>query len=117
MVALLRGLQQALPKPWLFGLYGAIGGLLGALALGEPLWKLLRPPPPIVVEEPPLRIAASPEVSVFQGGKNRFLVRLARNKFASPVALEVRGAPKGVAIAPATVSENHVDAEVEVAAA
>src|SRR4051794_3332945 len=33
----LRSLHR-LPKPVLFGLYGALGGLLGALLLGELLW-------------------------------------------------------------------------------
>ena len=32
---------SGLPKPVLFGLYGAIGGLIGALAFGEPLWRAL----------------------------------------------------------------------------
>src|SRR4051812_9257750 len=33
----------ALPKPILFGLCGAVGGLVGALLLGELLWLLLSP--------------------------------------------------------------------------
>ena len=32
-----------LPKPVLFGLYGAVGGLLGALVFGEILFRLLEP--------------------------------------------------------------------------
>jgi len=55
-------LQQSLPKPALFALYGALGGLLGALIVGEILWLLLRPPSVRVVTVPPLRLA--PDSSV-----------------------------------------------------
>ena len=32
-----------LPKPLLFALYGAVGGLLGALVFGELVWAILAP--------------------------------------------------------------------------
>ena len=32
-----------LPKPVLFGLYGAVGGLIGALFFGELIWYALKP--------------------------------------------------------------------------
>ena len=41
---------SGLPKPVLFGLYGAVGGLIGALVFGELVWFLLRPQPPKPVE-------------------------------------------------------------------
>ena len=53
-----------LPKPVLFGLYGAVGGLLGALVFGEPLYQVLEPPR--VAREPQVAISASPEFEVFR---------------------------------------------------
>lgn len=64
MKSLLIRLQQTLPKPLLFGLYGSLGGLLGALLLGEFLWALLRPAAARRQTVPPLQMVVSPSVSV-----------------------------------------------------
>ena len=37
------GFLSSLPKPVLFGLYGAVGGLVGAVAIAEPLRDAFEP--------------------------------------------------------------------------
>ena len=44
MKAPARSVWHALPKPVIFGICGALGGLIGATAFGEAVWWLLRPP-------------------------------------------------------------------------
>src|SRR6516162_6230193 len=100
MTGLTRRLRNALPKPWLFGLYGALGGLIGALVFGEALWRVLRPPPPAAVAVPPLRLAAAAALDVYQGGKNHFGVRIAREAWTGVVQLEVPRPPAGIRIEP-----------------
>jgi hypothetical protein len=105
-----------LPKPVLFGLYGGIGGLLGALVFGELVWWLLQPPPPKpVVAEPQLAIAASADVQLNQGGANRLFVQVARD-FDGPVTLRADGLPPGVTAAEVTVPAKATEAEVELRA-
>ena len=60
---------HSLPKPILFGLYGALGGLLGALLFGELIWALVRP---TVAQAVPLKLAASPSVTAFWAGPISF---------------------------------------------
>ena len=64
---------SGLPKPVLFGLYGAAGGLLGALVFGEPLYRLLEPPKNEAVAkvEPQIAVASSPEVQLLANKPNR----------------------------------------------
>ena len=119
---------SGLPKPVLFGLYGAVGGLLGALAFGELVWFLLRPPSPKPAEAPPppearLAITASNELQIYQNGQNKLIVRLARDEFDSDVVLKVEGLPAGVTAADVTVPkanfnvEGQAEAEIELRAA
>src|SRR5262245_66104814 len=94
-------LFAGLPKPVLFGLYGAIGGLLGALAFGELIWYLLRPPPPKPPEAPPppepqLAISVSKDLQLYQGSTNKLFVQIARAEFDDPVTVRVDGLPPGV---------------------
>jgi Mg-chelatase subunit ChlD len=106
-------LRRALPKPILFALYGALGAFLGALLLGEALWVLLRPPVAKPVEIPPLQLAASGSVSVYQEGTNRLPVKLARHKWAG--AVEVRATGPGGVTAPAVlIPADGTEAELEV---
>ena len=91
---------KGLPKPVLFGLYGAIGGLLGALVFGEPLYRLLEPPkaeaaPP---PEPQVAVNASPEVEVRGGESNTFGVFIARDSFDDDVVIRFEGLPANVSI-------------------
>ena len=111
-----KSIWHALPKPLLFGLYGAFGGLLGATIFGEAVWWLLRPSAPKVAAPPPLRLAASPAVDLYQGGANRFSVKIAREKWDAPVAVKVIDPPTGVQIGAITIPENRGEAEVEVRA-
>ncbi len=110
-------LRRTLPKPWLFGLYGALGGLFGALIFGEALWRVLRPSSPAVRSIPPLRLATSPWLEVYQGGKGRFGVKVAREGWVGPVTLKAVHPPEGVVIAPVTIPADRGETDVEVEAA
>jgi len=117
MKVLNQSFWHALPKPLLFGLYGALGGLLGATVFGEAVWWLLQPPAPKVAVIPPLRLAASPALELYQGGANRFSVKIAREGWAEPVTLKVVDPPPGVRIDAITIPATSGEAEVEVRAA
>lgn len=107
----------SLPKPLLFGLYGGLAGLAGALLLGQPVFWLLKPPPPAPPPPPPPQVAvtASPEVPVYQGGKNRLTVQVARERFDGPVTVRLADPPAGVSMAPVAVPAGKGEAEAEVA--
>ena len=117
MKAPARSLWDALPKPFVFGICGALGGLLGATVFGEAVWRLLRPPAPVAVSIPPLRLAASPEVDLYQGGTNRLGVKIACVGFDEPVTVKVVDPPAGVRIDPITIPANRTDFDVQVSAA
>jgi len=109
---------KGLPKPLLFGLYGAAGGLLGALVFAEPLYRLLTPPPPPVVRpEPEVAVATSPDVTVLVGGSNTFVVRIARAEFDEPVRVRFENLPAGVTVAPLTLPPGATEATATVTAA
>jgi Mg-chelatase subunit ChlD len=101
----------ALPKPLLFALFGGAGGLLGALPLGELLWLLLSPSG--LPAGPPLQVAAPASVQVYAGGKNRFLVRVARQGFTGAVRVEAPAPPDGVTVPPVEIAAGEDQAEVE----
>lgn len=94
-----------LPKPLLFALYGAVGGLLGALVFAEPLYHLLTP-------APQLDLVASPEVEVFVEGQNTLLARVSRGGFDGPVVVRLEGLPADVTAEPVTIPAGQADAEV-----
>lgn len=105
-----------LPKPLLFALYGAVGGLLGALVFAEPLFHILKPPapPPAAGPEPQLAVAASKDVEVFVDGQNKFPVQIVRDAFDGPVTVRLDGLPAGVSAAPVTIPAGADRAEVVV---
>src|SRR5262245_62616918 len=74
---------SVLPKPILFGLYGALGGLIGAVFFGELAWQILKPPPPPAT--PQLALGSSASVTVYPGTVNTFVVRITREAFTGPV--------------------------------
>ncbi len=107
----------AFPKPILFGLYGAVGGLLGALVFGELLYRFLTPSP--VQAAPPVprvAVAVSPEVEVFVDGRNKFPMKIARDAFDGPVMVRLDGLPAGVVATPLTIPANRTEGEVEIVA-
>ncbi len=112
-------LLAGLPKPVLFALYGALGGLLGALALGEAAWAALRPPPPKVIDPPPplpqLALTVSPQVALYPGTENAIGVQIARDGFDGPVVVTFSGAP-GVSAQRVTVPAGQTSARAVVSA-
>ena len=100
-----------LPKPLLFGLYGALGGLIGALAFGELLWFLLRPPP-APPPEPAVAVGAPTDVQIYQGGTGRVLFQIARDGFEGPVSVTATGLPAGVTADAATVDDKRTEGEL-----
>lgn len=100
-----------LPKPLLFGLYGALGGLIGALAFGELLWFLLRPPP-APPPEPVVAVGAPTDVQIYQGGTGRVLFQIARDGFEGPVSVTATGLPAGVTADAATVDDKRTEGEL-----
>ena len=119
MTSVLKALQQSLPKPLLFGLYGAFGSFTGALLLGELLWVLLVPPPPKPPEPPAaeLRIAASGAISVNQGDMNQFTVKVARDNFAGDVSVKCAGLPRGVSAKDVVIPRDSDEMELQITAA
>lgn len=108
-------LLASLPKPLLFGLYGAIGGLLGALVFAEPLYHLLTPRTlPPTVPEPQVAVAASKDVEVFVEGENTFPVQIVRDAFDGPVTIRLEDLPTGVTAALVTIAAGKTDGEVRI---
>jgi hypothetical protein len=106
---------SGLPKPLLFGLYGAAGGLAGALLLGELLYRLLEPPR--AEAGPQVAVTASREVEVLLGGANTFAVQVDRGGFDGPVTVRFADLPPNVGIAPVTIPAGKTDAEATVRSA
>ncbi len=112
---------SGLPKPVLFGLYGAIGGLLGALLLGEPIMSALGPkqaqaaPPP--APEPRLAVSVSDRLQVYQGGTNKLLVQIVRDAFDDDVALRVDDLPPGLTARETVIPAGKTAGEIELRAA
>jgi len=102
---------HSLPKPILFGLYGALGGLLGALLFGELLWRVACP---TVAQAAPLRLAASPSVTAYWGGSNRIFVKIARSGFDGPVVVRANNLPADVTIHAIEIPKGEVDGELKV---
>lgn len=110
-------LLAGLPKPVLFGLYGAIGGLLGALVFGEPLYFMLEPAKAATGRpEPEVAVAASPEVPVAINGTNTFIVEIARAEFDAPVTVRFENLPTGVTIEPVTLAKGETKGTATVTA-
>ncbi|MBM3996209.1 MAG: VWA domain-containing protein [Planctomycetes bacterium] len=72
-----------IPKPILFGLYGALGGFLGILLLGELIMRFH--PAPQHVE--PLLVEVSRDVTVYPGSRSSFNVRIKRQGWKGPVII------------------------------
>lgn len=110
-----------LPRPVRFGLFGAAGGLIGALLIGELVWRLLEPPPPPPPPPPSPRLAVSvtPDVLVYQGGKNTFTLNFDSDQLSgASITISFTGQPSGVSIASLSGTDRGTrDSEVAVARA
>lgn len=114
-------LLSGLPKPVLFGLYGAVGGLLGALVFGELIMLVLGPKvataaPPPPPPEPRLAVSAPNALQIYQGGTNKVLVQIARDAFEGEVTVSVEGLPEKIAAGKAVIPANRTDGEIELRA-
>jgi Ca-activated chloride channel family protein len=98
----------ALPKPILFGLFGGLGGLLGAVLLAELIWLVLKPAAAAGV-----LVAVPDVVRTYVGGKNTFLVKVARQRFKGPLKVETTGTGD-ITVPVATIAAESDEAKVEV---
>ena len=112
MRSLLQGLQRSLPKPCLFGLYGASAGSFGALLMGELLWFVLSPA--LAAGGPSLQLAASDPVSVYQGGQNRCMVTLGRSDFDGEVKVQLVSPPAGIDAPSITIPKGKSEGQLDV---
>lgn len=101
-----------LPKPVLFGLYGAVGGLIGALVFGELIWFILRPAQAKQDTDPRVAITASKDLTIFQSGTNKLFVQIARDRFDESVAVRVEGLPAGVTATELTIPGKETEGEI-----
>ncbi|MBY0458330.1 MAG: hypothetical protein K2V38_13395, partial [Gemmataceae bacterium] len=114
-----------LPKAVLFALLGTLGGLLGAGTLGEAACFLLRPPLPVVREEPytapppPPRLAATSatSVQVYAGGTATLGVRVLRDGFDGPVVVRFEKLPPGFRVPEVVIPEGQTAASAAVSVA
>ena len=111
-----------LPKPVLFGLYGAAGGLLGALLVGELVWSLLRPPPPVQAPEPPepppqVAVTTSARVMLYPGTENVIAVQAARDRFDGPILVTFDTQAPGLSAAAITVPTGQTSGQAKLVAA
>jgi hypothetical protein len=102
-----------LPKPVLFGLYGAIGGLLGALLIGELIYWIVQPPQAQIA---PLQMAASPSVKTYWGGANKIFVEIARPVYKGDVFVKVRNVPAALDVPGITIPAGETKGEIIVTA-
>jgi hypothetical protein len=105
---ILSYLHTVIPKPIVFGFYGALGGLLGVLLLGELFWLILHPTPQILE---PLRIAVAEELTVYPGSRNTLQVKIKRQGFEGPVRLEATG-PGELVIPEVTIPADKEEADL-----
>lgn len=103
---LLGLLHRLLPKPLLFGLYGALGALLGLLLLGELLYWLVRPPE----LKPEVKLAVAEQLIAYPGGENTLAVKIARSGFRGHVTVGVPDAPRGIQISTVSLADGETDA-------
>ena len=103
-------LHTVIPKPIVFGFYGALGGFLGVLLLGELFW-LLHPTPQVVV---PLHVKVSRDLIVYPGTTSIFQVKIKRQGFEGPVRVEKVSLPDGVGMSAVTIDADKDEADVEI---
>jgi hypothetical protein len=109
----LSWLHATLPKPILFGLYGAVGALLGALLLGELIQLLIHPKAQTVA---PLQIAVPSGVVVYPGGENVVTVKIARQGIEGPVRLEVQQGPPDILFSDVEIDADKSEGELSISA-
>jgi hypothetical protein len=105
-----------LPKPILFALFGMLGGLFGAVVVGELAWFILSPAsagPP----QPKVRMAIPESMRVYAGDKNFFVVHLARDHFDGPISISAVYPPEGVTVDAIQVPAASDEASIDVAVA
>lgn len=96
-------LGSAIAKPIRFGLAGLLGGLLGALVLGEVAWHFLKPPPPPKLPAK-VYVSVSPSLELYQGDKNKFTLQIARERCDGAVTVSLQNLPPGIEVTPATLA-------------
>ena len=109
------GFIRQVPKPILMGALGAMGGLFAAVFIGELLWWLLKPAPPVAAA-PRIAVSASPNVHVYQGLDNTFAVEWATEKPEGPVDIRFDALPSGVEVRGMRASGERTQAQATVRA-
>ncbi len=108
---ILAFLHTFIPKPVVFGTYGALGGFFGVLLLGELGWLVLHPTPQVLE---PLLVAVAPKLTVYPGSQNNLKVNIKRQGFEGPVNLKVQNLPDELLIPEVTIPADREEGELEV---
>jgi hypothetical protein len=106
-------IHKRIPKPILFALYGAFGGVVGAVCAGEPLWGILRPPPAVAPPPPPpIAMAVSRRIQLYPGGDNRCSVKIGRQRCEGTVVVRVEGLPPGITATQLEIEAGRTEGEI-----
>lgn len=106
-------LHALIPKPVLFGCYGAVGGFLGVLLLGELFWLVLHPTPQ---EMKPLIVTVPSELTLYPGTVNTITVNIARQGFDGPVRIDAVDLPKELVFFEITIPADKSEGELRIGA-
>jgi hypothetical protein len=103
----------AVPKPILFAVCGGLGGLFGAVFLGETFW-LLASPPSVTPQTPHVEMAVPATMKVYASGRNRFNVKIARHGFEGAVHVRPESRTEGLTVTGGFIDDDEDETEIQV---
>ncbi|MBI2805794.1 MAG: VWA domain-containing protein [Planctomycetes bacterium] len=106
-------LHTIIPKPIVFGFYGAMGALLGILFLGEIFWWSFHPAAQVIE---PLVVSVPGNIILYPGTANTLSVAIDRRGFEGPVRIDALDPPSEIEITGTTIPADKSEGELRIAA-